>query len=150
MYTKDEAVKLQKYETKKSLVLGIVSLVAWGLFVWSSYHSKSFSSVYYAFYIVTLGLALYYTKLYLFLSPKERYATVNGLSFDNGYHNKLDEVNSLGLALYGRDVVKVTLDVTYDNGKQDYITTFYTGGLKELKAGERIGFFRFLKMPVRA
>ena len=144
MYEFDIAVNEQKKKELYSVFKFAVYIILLSLFIYFT----DFKAVYYGSYIALFAFCIKLSGIYLFFTPRRRYGTVRAI---NGFkENVLPKVSGTG-GVHGSGVVYVmdcTVTVEFDNGKQkDYFFT-YQGELKTLKLGDRIGIFRFLKMPV--
>ena len=56
-----------------------------------------------------------------------------------------------GVRMYQREstvIIEVDLIIEFDNGSSKEYKFVYKGDMKILNVGDRIGIFRFLKMPV--
>lgn len=148
MYENHEGIKDQVFKERKSLILMVVSSVLLGLFVVLTVNYGNFNNAYFAVYAVWFGLSIWFSKSYLFLTPRRRYGTVKEIkNFKETYYTTAGG----GGRMYQRGstaIIEVDLIIEFDNGSSKEYKFVYKGDMKLLTVGDRIGIFRFLKMPV--
>ena len=133
----------------KSLILMLVSTAALGVLVWLTVQRYGVRFEYVAIYVLWFAASVVASKVYLFFTPRCRYGTVTAIKdFKPTFIRSSGGASGAGATYSGMDVVECTVTVDFDKGKaRDYVF-IHRGDLKILKVGDRIGIFRFLKMPV--
>ena len=149
MYLHEEGIKDQKKKERSALMIMGLFLVLIAAFVWGTLKHKGFNTVYFACYILLFAAGVWASKLYLFLTPRRRYGTVVSMS---DFEEKHSITNPGTYARRTGQYTKMdfTLELRFENGKTKYFEFEFTGALKDLKAGDSVGIYRFLKMPVQA
>ena len=149
MYRLEEGnADLKRKELARGIIM-LVSTVVLSLFIWATTSRYGMSAPYVGVYILWFAISIYCTKAYLFLTPRKRFGTVKAIKdFKGAFIRKNSGASGAGTNYSGAEVVVCTLTVAFDNGKESDLDFVYRGDLKILKPGDRIGIFRFLKMPV--
>ncbi len=147
MYEHSVAVTEQKKKERGAFVKFGLCAALLGLFMWLTWSKLEESRIYYGIYVVLFVLALKASEIYLFLTPRRLYGTVVSLK---DFEEKTSIINP---GTYAHKVGQYTrtsfsLIVKLDNGKLKCYDYEFKGALKNLKVGDRVAIFRFLKMPV--
>lgn len=148
MYNAAEGKADQKIKETFSLVAMLVSTIALGLLVWGTVARYGLTLPYLCVYLLWLGISIKATRLYMFLTPRRRYGTVTAIK---DFKETQYTANGGAGRLYGRrsaPITECTITVTFDSGREGDFVFVYKGDLKTLKIGDRVGIFRFLRMPV--
>lgn len=80
MFENEEGKREQFSKERMSIILMLVSLVFLGLFVFLTLNYGNFNDVYYAVYALWFGLSVWFSKAYLFLTPRRRYGNVKEIT----------------------------------------------------------------------
>lgn len=148
MYNHFEGVADQKRKERAAISILLASTALLGVFVWGTVKYGDFSNAYYGIYFAWFALSVYFSKAYLFFTPRRRYGTVKELKdFKETFIRSHSGAGKLQ-TYSGMGVIEVTLVIDFDKGYSKEYRFVYKGDLKILKAGDRVGIFRFLKMPV--
>lgn len=148
MYSVEEGNADLRRKELFSVVMMLLSTAVLGLFIWVTVSRYGFSKPYAFIYVLWFALSVYFTKIYLFLVPRKRYGTVTAIKDFKETWYRRDKGNG-GYGKYaGHIITECTLTVAFDNGKAGDFVFVYKGELKTLKIGDRVGIFRFLRMPV--
>jgi len=148
MYKAEEGRADLRRKELSSTIIMLISTAVLSLFIWATVSIYGVSVPYVGVYVLWFALSVYFTKAYLFLTPRKRYGTVTDIKdFKEAFIRSHGGAN--GLETYsGMGVVECTLTIAFDNGKEGDFVFVYKGDLKTLKVGDRVGIFRFLRMPV--
>jgi len=150
MYSASEGYADLKRKELFSASMLLLSTLLLGLVVWGTVSFYGVRMVYIAIYVLWFAISVKATKAYLFLTPRRRFGTVTAIKdFKETFIRSNGGAN--GLETYsGMNIIECTITIAFDNGKvRDYVFV-YKGDLKILKVGDRVGIFRFLRMPVWA
>ncbi len=151
MYRHEEGIKDQKRKERKALILMTLFMALLGVFVWGTLKAKGFNTVYFVCYILLFALGMRISKVYLFFTPRRRYGMVKAIKdFRPTQIRAHGGAHGTGATYNSMDVTEVTLVLDLDKGGTKEYVFIYRGDLKILKVGDRIGIFRFLRMPVWA
>lgn len=147
MYNKEEAIREQIKAEKKAVFLFFGLLLVLAGFVALTVSKLEDNKIYYGIYVVALFFIVKYTRMHCFLLPRRRYGTVASMS---DFEEKHSITNPGTYARRTGQYTKMnfTLEVRFENGKNKYFEFEYTGAVKNLKVGDSVGIYRFLKMPV--
>lgn len=148
MYSAEEGkADLRRKELSSGIIM-LISTAVLGLIVWGTTSRYGFSAPYVIVYALWFALSVYFTKAYMFFIPRKRFGTVTAIK--NFKETQYTENGGAG-RLYGRvgcAITECTLTIAFDGGKVRDFVFVYKGDLKILKVGDRVGIFRFLRMPV--
>lgn len=148
MYNSYEGKRDLFVKELSAVIIMFLSTAALAFFVWGTVSRYGVNTAYCAIYLLWFALSVYFTKAYLFLTPRKRYGTVTAIKdFKEAWYrpNKGDG----GYFMYkGHSITQCTITVAFDGGKEGDFVFVYKGDIKILKLGDRVGIFRFLKMPV--
>ncbi len=149
MYNKEEAIREQIRAEKKAVLMFFALMLALAAFVALTAGKLEDGKIYYGIYVVAFFFIIKHTRIYCFLTPRRRYGTVVSMS---DFEEKHSITNPGTYARRTGQYVKTdfTLEVRFKNGKTKYFEFEFTGALKDLKVGDSVGIYRFLKMPVQA
>ncbi len=150
MHNTDEGIKIQATKERNSVIIMSLFLAALAAVVWGTLTYGNFSNLYYVIYVGLLVLGVAVSKIYLFFVPRRRYGVVKNITnISDAYMpgNKNGGTSVINGFLWER-ITMCTVVVDFDNGKNGSFDCVYKGDLKLLKAGDRVGIYRFLKMPV--
>ncbi len=150
MYNTDEGNVDQITKERNSIIIMGVFLAILAVFITATLNYGNYGVVYYVLYGLIFALGVKISKIYLFLTPRRKFGTVSELK---DFKETTYTVNGGAGKLYGRRsaaITEVTLVIEFDNGKKGEYVFVYKGDLKILKSGDRVGIYRFLKMPVWA
>ncbi|MBQ3195492.1 MAG: hypothetical protein IJB65_03395 [Clostridia bacterium] len=149
MYNREEGIREQIRAERKAVILFFVLMLALGAFVVLTAGKSEDDKIYYGIYAVAFFFIIKYTRVYCFFLPRRRYGTVVSMS---DFEEKHSITNPGTYARRTGQYTKMdfTLELRFENGKTKYFEFEFTGALKDLKAGDSVGIYRFLKMPVRA
>lgn len=149
MYNREEGIREQIRAERKAVILFFVLMLALGAFVVLTAGKSEDDKIYYGIYAVAFFFIIKYTRVYCFFLPRRRYGTVVSMS---DFEEKHSITNPGTYARRTGQYTKMdfTLELRFENGKTKYFEFEFTGALKDLKAGDSVGIYRFLKMPVQA
>lgn len=148
MYTNEEGKADQIRKERFSLIAMLLSTMLLFAFIYGTLNYGGFNKVYLVIYIVWFALSVKFTRVYLFFTPRRKCGTVKEIKDFVETHYT---ANGGAGILYGRHSAPITeclLVVDHDNGKVGEYRFVFKGDFKILKAGDRVGIYRFLKMPV--
>ncbi|MBQ7048944.1 MAG: hypothetical protein IJN86_08345 [Clostridia bacterium] len=149
MYLAEEGKADLRKKERLSAIIMLISTAVLVLFIWVTVSRYEVSGPYVGVYVLWFALSVYFTKAYLFLTPRKRYGTVTAIKdFKAVYIRSHGGAAGTGATYHGMDVVECTLTIAFDKGKVRDFVFVYKGDLKILKVGDRVGIFRFLRMPV--
>lgn len=149
MYGKEEGAREQVKAERKSILMFMALTVVLGALVFFTAGKLADNKAYGAIYIVAFFFVFKFTRVYCFFMPRRRYGTVVSLS---DFKEKTSITNPGTYARRTGQYTKTdfTLEVQLDNGTTKYFEFEFIGAVKDLKVGDRVGIYRFLKSPVRA
>ena len=151
MYLHEDGIKDQIKKERISLMLMTALLAFTGLVIWGTLTYSGFNTGYLVCYILLFALSVKLSRVYLFLTPRRKYGTVREIKdYKTTYIRSHGGASGTGATYSGGDFTEVTIVLDFDKGARGEYVFIYRGDLKVLKAGDRIGIFRFLKMPVWA
>ncbi|MBQ3196293.1 MAG: hypothetical protein IJB65_07515 [Clostridia bacterium] len=151
MYLHEEGVKDQKRKERRSLIIMGVFSVLIGLSLWLSFKDRGFNTLLLAFHIWLFAFGIYISRFYKFFTPRRRYGTVRELkNYRPTFVRSHGGAVGAGATYSGGEFIEVTVVLDLDNGNTREFVFLHRGDLKTLKVGDRIGIFRFLRMPVWA
>lgn len=149
MYKPDEANRVQFQKERNTVIIFTAFLALLVLFIYFSYNYDGFSPLYYVIYVSLFALIVYISSVYVFFKKRRSLGTVTEIkNFKNTHYRGM---GGSGQAYTSwAEIIEVTVNVRFDNGKEKEFVFVYKGDVKILKVGDRIGIYRFLKMPVWA
>ena len=148
IHNTEEDKVVQKRKERLSLCAMSACMVLLGLVIWATVARYGVKVSNVIVYILLFALSFRYTGFFRFLTPRRRYGIVKDIKISRGMY--VPKVSGTG-GFHGSGVTYVmdcTVVITFDNGKEREFDFVYDGAIKKLKLGDRIGIFRFLKMPV--
>ena len=148
MYSAEEGNTDLRRKELFSIATMLISTAVLVLFIWATVSRYGLSKPYLVVYVLWFVLSVYYTRIYLFLTPRKRYGTVTAIKDFKETFYRRDKGNGGNGKYAGTAVTECTLTIAFDKGKTGDFVFVYKGDLKRLKIGDRVGIFRFLKMPV--
>ncbi len=148
MYSVEEGNDDLRRKELFSITTMLISTAVLAIFIWATVLRYGISGPYVVIYALWFFLSLRYTRGYLFLTPRKRYGTVTAIK--DFKETQYSENGGAGRRYQRRYAIitECTLSVAFDGGKTGDFVFVYKGELKKLNLGDRIGIFRFLKMPV--
>ncbi|MBR6594105.1 MAG: hypothetical protein IKK83_02825 [Clostridia bacterium] len=149
MYKAEEGRADLRRKEMLSAAIMLISTAVLSLFVWATVSKYGVSVPYVGVYVLWFALSVYFTKAYLFLTPRCRFGAVTDIkNFKVVYIRSHGGAAGTGATYSGAEAVECTLTIAFDSGKVSDLVFVYKGDLKTLKVGDRVGIFRFLRMPV--
>lgn len=149
MYKAEEGRADLRRKEIASIVIMFISTAVLLLFIRATVYVYGVSVPYLGVYVLWFAISVYFTKGYLLLTPRKRFGTVTAIKdFKETFIRSSAGASGAGVTYSGMNVVECTLTVAFDNGKVRDFVFVYKGDLKILKVGDRVGIFRFLRMPV--
>ena len=146
MLTIKEARRLQKERSNKAILIFVFSVafvIAASYFTLKYTDLLEWSSVFYLVPIIFLGIAIKYSKIYLFLSPKEFTGKVIKIEV---YVVKGQRVK--GERSYTQNEA-LEVAILVDNGKKTISKTMPAGDISaKLYEGIEISYLRFIENPI--
>ena len=148
MYNSAEGKRDQFVKERNSAIIMLASTALLGVFIWATLSYGNFNNAYFVIYSVWVAVSLWLSKAYMFFTPRRRYGVVKEIKDyketwirAHGGAGRLETYS-------GAAITEVTLRIAFDTGVEREYEFVYRGDLKKLQVGDRIGIFRFLKMPV--
>ena len=149
MYKNYEGNRDQFVKERNSLITMAVSCILLGIFMWSTIKYSRFSNTYYALYVAWFVISVIVSKVYMFFKPRRRFGTVKAIkNFRQTQIRAHGGACGTATTYAAAEVTEVTLGIDFDNGSYGEFVFVYKGDLKILEIGDRVGIYRFLRMPV--
>ncbi len=149
MYSAEEGRADLRRKELSSAIIMLISTAVLSLFIWGTASRYGVSVPYVGVYVLWFALSVYFTKAYLFLTPRRRFGTVTAIKdFKETFIRSHGGAAGGGQTYSGMAAVECTITIAFDSGKVRDFVFVYKGDLKILKVGDRVGIFRFLRMPV--
>ncbi len=147
MYEYFSGVNEQKKRERNSVIKFAVYNAVLASVIYFSYNSERFIELYYGIYALLFVLGIVFSKMHLFLKPPRRYGQVVAMNNFKVAHSLVTiyaDTHKSGILSNNYFTVELLLD----NRKIVSYEFEFKGEIQKLKIGDRIGIFRFLKMPV--
>ena len=149
MYKAEEGRADLRRKELSSAIIMLISTAVLLLFIWATVSRYGASVPYVGVYVLWFALSVYFTKAYLFLTSRKRFGAVTAIKdFKETFIRSSAGASGAGVTYSGMNIVECTLTIAFDNGKEGDFVFVYKGDLKTLKVDDRVGIFRFLRMPV--